>query len=42
MVDVETRYSRMEQAIIALKNAAQKLRQYFQAHLVTILTNQPL
>ncbi|RVW21969.1 hypothetical protein CK203_110254 [Vitis vinifera] len=29
MVDAETRYSRMEQTTLALKNTAQKLRPYF-------------
>ena len=29
MVDTETRYSRMEQTTLALKNTAQKLRPYF-------------
>ena len=42
MVDVETQYSRMEQTTLALKNVTQKLRLYFQAHQVAILTNQPL
>lgn len=42
MVDVETRYSKMEQMTLALKSAAQKCRLYFQAHQVTMLTNQPL
>ena len=42
MVDVKTRYSKMEQTNLALKSAAQKLCPYFQAHQVTILTNQPL
>ena len=42
MVNVETRYSKMEQTTLTLKNVAQKLRPYFQIHRVTILTNQPL
>ena len=42
MVDAKTRYSRMEQKTVALKNASQKFCPYFQAHQVTILTNQPL
>ncbi|RVW99888.1 hypothetical protein CK203_029237 [Vitis vinifera] len=42
MVDVETWYSRMEQTVLVMKSAAQKLRSYFQAHQVTVLTNQPL
>lgn len=42
MTDVETRYLRMEQTTLALRIAAQKLRLYFQAHPITMLTNQPL
>ena len=42
MVDVETRYSKMEQTTLALRSVAQKLRPYFQAHEVIILTNQLL
>lgn len=42
MVDAKTRYSRMEQMILALKNFAHKLCPYFQAHQVTVLTSQPL
>ena len=39
MVDVETRYSKIEQTALALRSAAQKLHPYFQAHLVVILTD---
>ena len=42
MVDVETRYSKIEQTALALRSAAQKLHPYFQAHPVVILTYQPL
>lgn len=42
MVDIETRYSRMEQTNLALKSAAHKLYPYFQAHQVIVLINQPL
>ena len=42
MADAETRYSKIEQIALALRNAAQKLRPYFQAHSIVILTNQPL
>lgn len=42
MVDVETRYSKMEQTALALRCAAQKLCPYFQAHQIIVLTNQPL
>ncbi|RVW28794.1 hypothetical protein CK203_108249 [Vitis vinifera] len=40
--DVETRYSKMELTALALRSAAQKLRPYFQAHPVIVLTDQPL
>ena len=42
MVGAETRYSQVEQTALALKDAARKLCPYFQAHQVTVLTNQPL
>ena len=42
MVDSEIRYSKMEQIALTLKSVAQKLHPYFQAHQVTVLTNQPL
>ena len=42
LTDIETRYSKMEQTTLALRSAAQKLRPYFQAHLVVVLTDQPL
>ena len=42
MVNAETRYSKVEQTVLALRSVAQKLRPYFQAHPVIILTNQPL
>ena len=42
MVDAETRYLKMEQTVLDLQSAAQKLRPYFQAHLVVVLTDQPL
>ena len=32
----------MEQTTLALRMAAQKLRPYFQAHPIIVLTNQPL
>ncbi|RVW97037.1 hypothetical protein CK203_032390 [Vitis vinifera] len=32
MVDIETRYSQVEQTALALKDVARKLRPYFQAH----------
>ena len=42
LADAETRYSRMEQTALALRTAAQKMRPYFQAHPIIVLTNQPL
>lgn len=42
LADVETRYLIMEQTTLALRTAAQKLRLYFQAHPITVLTNQLL
>lgn len=42
LADAETRYSKMEKTVLALRTAAQKLRPYFQAHPITVLTDQPL
>ena len=42
LVDAETRYSKMELIALALRTTTQKLRLYFQAHPITVLTNQPL
>ncbi|KAL6319224.1 hypothetical protein AAG906_013898 [Vitis piasezkii] len=42
LAEVETRYSKMELTALALRSAAQKLRPYFQAHPVIVLTDQPL
>ena len=42
LTDVETRYSHLKRAALALQIAAQKLRPYFQAHLVVVLTDLPL
>ena len=42
MVDAKTWYSKMEQTVLALRSVAWKLNPYFQAHQVTVLTNQPL
>ncbi|RVW31661.1 hypothetical protein CK203_092746 [Vitis vinifera] len=39
MADAETRYSKIEKTALALRSAAQKLRPYFQDHLVVILTD---
>ena len=42
LADVETWYSKMELTTLALRSAAQKLRPYFQAHPMVVLTDQPL
>ena len=42
LADVETRYSHLEQAALALRIAAKKLRPYFQAHPIVVLTDLPL
>ena len=42
MDDAETRYSNIEQTVLALRSAAHKLHSYFQAHPVVILTDRPL
>ena len=42
LTDTETRYTHLEQAALALRTAAQKLRPYFQAHPVVLLTDLPL
>ncbi|XP_071906258.1 uncharacterized protein [Coffea arabica] len=39
---VEARYSAVERYVLALVHAARKLRTYFQAHLVVVMTDQPL
>lgn len=41
MIDPEIRYSKMEQTTLALICATRKLRPYFQAHSIIVLTNQP-
>ncbi|KAM2545261.1 hypothetical protein TB1_016840 [Malus domestica] len=40
--DAETRYSNIEKLVLALVMSAQKLRPYFQAHFIIVLTNHPL
>ena len=42
LTDAETRYSHLEQAALALRVATKKLRRYFQAHPIVVLTNLPL
>ena len=37
--DAETRYTHLERATLALRTAAQKLRPYFQAHPIVVLTD---
>ena len=42
LTNAETRYSHLERATLALRTAARKLRPYFQAHPVMVLTDLPL
>ena len=42
LTDAETRYTHLEQAALALRTAAQKLRPYFQVHPVVVLTDLSL
>ena len=42
LIDAETRYSHLERAALALRTTAQKLRPYFQALPVVVLTDLPL
>ena len=42
LTGAKTRYTHLEQATLALRTAAQKLRPYFQAHPVVVLTDLPL
>ena len=42
LADAETRYSHLEQAALTLRVAAKKLRPYFQAHPIVVLTDLPL
>ena len=42
LADAETRYNHLEQAALAFRIAAKKLRPYFQAHPIVLLTNLPL
>lgn len=42
LVDAETRYPTMEKWVLALVTAARKLRSYFQAHLIIVMTDQLL
>ena len=42
LTDEETRYSHLKRAALALWTVAQKLRPYFQAHPIVVLTDLPL
>ncbi|XP_022158591.1 uncharacterized protein LOC111025048 [Momordica charantia] len=42
MTEAETRYPQMEKVALALVTSARRLRSYFQAHTVVVLTNLPL
>ena len=42
LADAETRYNHLEQAALALQVATEKLRPYFQAHPIVVLTDVPL
>ena len=42
LADAETRYPLMEKWALALITAARKLRPYFQAHQIMVMTDQPL
>ena len=41
LADAETRYNHLEQAALALQVATKKLRPYFQAHPIVVLTDLP-
>ena len=42
LADAETRYNHLEQVALALQIATKKLRPYFQAHPIVVLTDLPL
>lgn len=42
LIGVETRYPRIEKVAFAVVIAARRLRPYFQAHAIKVLTNKPL
>ena len=42
LVDAETRYTQLEKLALALVTVARKLRPYFQAHEVTVVSSFPL
>ena len=42
LVDAETRYSELRKLALTLVVASRKLRPYFHAHSIEVLTNNPL
>ena len=42
LLDAETRYPELEKLALALVVVFRKLRSYFRAHLIEVLTNYPL
>ncbi|KAK9064300.1 hypothetical protein SSX86_015680 [Deinandra increscens subsp. villosa] len=42
MKDAETRYTKLEKLLLTLLHTARRLRRYFQAYKITVLTNFPL
>jgi len=42
LLDAETRYLKVKKIALVLVTASRKLRAYFQAHQVVVLTDQPL
>ena len=42
LAPAETRYSMIEKLALALVTAKRKLRQYFEAHSITVITSQPI
>ena len=42
LLDAETKYPEFEKLALALMVASRKLRPYFYAHLIEVLTNYPL
>ena len=42
LIDVETRYINFERVALALRMASKKLRLYFQAHTIVVLSSYPI
>lgn len=42
MLSTKTRYSKLERVALALQVSTKKLRPYFQAHQIGVLTDQPI